>query len=62
MKHNKKFDLIVVGCGHAGVEAAQIASARGFLFVLSLWTKKLWAECPVILPSVGLLRVNWLGS
>jgi len=29
VKHNKKFDLIVVGCGHAGVEAAQIASARG---------------------------------
>ena len=29
MKHKKNFDLIVVGGGHAGVEAAQIASKIG---------------------------------
>ena len=40
MKHNKKFDLIVAGGGHAGVEAAQIASKRGLSVCLVSMDKK----------------------
>ena len=40
MKQDKKFDLIVVGGGHAGVEAAQIASKRGLSVCLISMDKK----------------------
>ncbi|MBE77197.1 MAG: tRNA uridine-5-carboxymethylaminomethyl(34) synthesis enzyme MnmG [Candidatus Marinimicrobia bacterium] len=40
MKHSNKYDLIVVGGGHAGVEAAQIASKSGLLVCLVSMDKK----------------------
>ena len=40
MKHIKKFDLIVVGGGHAGVEAAQISSKLGLSVCMISMDKK----------------------
>ena len=40
MKHNNKYDLIVVGGGHAGVEAAQIASKSGLMVCLISMDKR----------------------
>ena len=41
MKHNKKpFDIIIVGCGHAGLEAAHIAAFRGHSVCLVTMDKK----------------------
>ena len=40
MKHNQNFDLIVVGGGHAGVEAAQIAIKGGLSVCMISMDKK----------------------
>ena len=40
MKHNKKYDLVVVGGGHAGVEAAQISSKLGLSVCMVSMDKK----------------------
>ena len=34
MKNNKKYDVVVIGGGHAGVEAACASSRMGYLTVL----------------------------
>ena len=40
MKHNKKIDVIVVGAGHAGVEAVNILSKLGLVVGLVTMSKK----------------------
>ena len=40
MKHNNNYDLIVVGGGHAGVEAAQTASKSGLMVCLISMDKR----------------------
>ena len=53
MKHNKKpFDIIVVGGGHAGIEAAHIAAFRGHSVCLVTMDKKAIGRMSCN-PSVG---------
>ncbi|MBT3999853.1 MAG: FAD-dependent oxidoreductase, partial [Candidatus Marinimicrobia bacterium] len=40
MKQHNKYDIIVVGGGHAGIEAAHIAAKRGCVVLLVTMDKK----------------------
>ena len=55
------FDVIVIGAGHAGVEAAWAAARLGRTVAICTLSNGTSRTCPAILPSAAQRRGIWSG-
>ena len=60
MKNNLSFDVVVIGGGHAGCEAAAASARLGVNTALLLITKILLERCHVILLLEDWVKDIWL--
>lgn len=59
MFYPEQFDVIVIGGGHAGTEAAMAAARMGRQTLLLTHNMIHWARCLATQPSVGSVRGIW---